>query len=456
MKLHVGDTQPCLTSLQKLVIMNPGDVSYSVVKADDAITLDKLRLITTACHVWLELHRNNITIYAEEKLHLKKGFVEVHKLLFVKDTGRHSQMSYLVHVSGQLSTSSPVDMVDISPVEEKAKSLRPMLLNPVEDRDDKASIAKTATEFEEAFTKVANIISSTENEMRMRIHLGIFTAKNREKKNNVAVDQYTNLEDLKAFVAKVGTRGLSNLSHNIGNLLFAKSIRDMVYMHPSIFEGSSVTIMDLKLVQPTYSLVVFAKNLRLESDVVTTYQPPVLRQARVYDYGNREKRAEIVMSCPEKEIDWQLEVLTESNTKDYPSDLRTFLENGVKFAKFETNGPKFPQPQFSVDAARRASVDTVHGRVTWTFNIRNSSYRLEVSVYHEWKSLEDVPTKAAPMSCGVSLFGQSWEDELRPRNLTGQPRDFGRDFSALFADAPNGIQSLVTKVHDIIDLIPSK
>ncbi len=118
---------------------------------------------------------------------------------------------------------------------------------------------------------------------------------------------------------------------------------------------------------------------------------------------------------------------------DLPPNIRGIRED-IKLSP-GTEEDHFPTPVISWIGSNAAGIERIAGKTVWTVICKDSQYCLDISLYREWPGVnhKEAPTK----SCGITLYGPSWDDEMRVRNIAVKPRNFGVDSAKLFS-AANG------------------
>lgn len=119
---------------------------------------------------------------------------------------------------------------------------------------------------------------------------------------------------------------------------------------------------------------------------------------------------------------------------------------------------------------RAANIVEIACKVSWTFELTQKPYRLEVSVYHEWgsgilqtpsqqwRTLNTADVPGPTKSCGIMMYSQEWDEKMQDiNNLGGGQADFATGFPEIFAkgDAASGIESFLQEVqalHEFTEL----
>lgn len=155
-----------------------------------------------------------------------------------------------------------------------------------------------------------------------------------------------------------------------------------------------------------------------------------------------------------RKFDWCLKVITECDTKTIPDILAQFTQ---KIRPGEMNASDeilaFPKPSFAAEKAAKAQVSEITGQSIWQFAISGTPYAMEVSIHHKWDPTN--MTNDPYVSCGLSIIGRRWDQELTGSNTVIRERDWGEDFDRLFLDYEDktGIESLLELVDNMQDLV---
>lgn len=142
-------------------------------------------------------------------------------------------------------------------------------------------------------------------ELRVRAHMGVFTVKKRQSKTN----KYQSDEALKKFLNMGADRGYIFVSHKLGNESWAARMLQIVYQTEDLdnpttteFLAADPTTISIRDIKPKFTLVLFAKDLKIEVDVAydPEYRPcPEAGSMHAFSF-NRDKVAEVAVSCPNR------------------------------------------------------------------------------------------------------------------------------------------------------------
>ncbi|KAI7787059.1 hypothetical protein LA080_001151 [Diaporthe eres] len=493
----------------------PGNASAEdFIDDNDPTTKKTLDDIRSKYNVWVKTNRGDrfVTLSGEsiKSLNLAKDALRVFLLGINQDI--QSKMIILTHHS----IAATQALVEIKPNSHDSSSYRPVaLVIPVEedliDLSDDAeeenetnfehgldgqgpkSVADTDTalgnltgdlvdQFGVAIQETGKRLRPAAGQLRVRAHMGVFTVKKRQAKT----DKYQSDEALKKFLDTGADRGYIFVGHKLGNECWAARMLDIIYGTEDLdnpttaeFLPADPTALSLRDIKPKFTLVLFAKDLKIEVDVMydAKYRPrPETGSVRAFSF-NRDKVAEVAVSCPNRKFDWHLSVEAESPKSRIPAEVFDFIARGLEFKRpiptdSEINDD-FPFTEVNAYLLRAASIDNVACKVFRTFQTANTPYCLEVSVYHEWgagffqetnpiypwKALNTAAVPRPIKSCGISLYGQDWDHKIRDINKPGGGRqaDFANGFPDLFVneDSSSSIEQFLQemqRLHDFTEL----
>lgn len=159
--------------------------------------------------------------------------------------------------------------------------------------------------FDVAVRETGKRLRPAAGDMRVRAHMGVFTIKKRQSKT----EKYESDEALKKFLNTGADRGYIFVGHKLGNESWAARLLEIIYGTEDLdnsataeFLAADPTALSLRDNKPKYTLVLFAKDLKIEVDVLydADYRPcPETGSLRAFSF-NRDKVAEIAVSCPNR------------------------------------------------------------------------------------------------------------------------------------------------------------
>lgn len=212
-------------------------------------------------------------------------------------------------------------------------------------------------------------------------------------------------------------------------------------------------VWDLK---PTYCLILFTANRRIEIDLREEtsaaggrFEPGV---PRIFANHSKSAAAELVVTCPDKAFDWHVAVEANIAAHGTPEEYKRLIKSLRPSNAALPTEYDFPVVAVPETALLAAKVENVACKVSWTFECRDSPYNVECSVYHEWmdNSLSKyLHRKRAPhqppsiihidtakqtprprKACGISVYGQTWDSDMI--ELSPAKHDFVSNFVGAF------------------------
>lgn len=407
---------------------------------------DMFNRIRMTCKVWIILHDDpdpdHIVVWAEDEERLQDAFAALIRLIRLSDPDaemkEQGMVTYLIYPPHDKETFV-VTTEEISPDRHRFTAA----LVEGESLSD-ASRTHQASEFLHEFSNMAAILRHTPDKMSMRISLGTILLRQRPKRHEL------NLEEFEMLMQSVRKRRPTEFDEKIGNGEFGKSLIGLVLQCSDVFEGTETTDLALEHISPQYVLILIANGLHVEIEIVSDIEGFHYTPGKVYRIGQRGKLARINTFCPEKKFDWYLNVITECDTNIIPDNLAQFIQK-IRPGKLNAQGGilGFPKPSFAKDTAVKAQVSGITGRSLWQFAICGTPYIMEVSIHHKW---DPVNMMADPVvSCGLSIIGRRWDQEMTGCNTVIRERDWGDDFDRLFLDYEDrtGIESLL----ELVDMV---
>ncbi|ROW11180.1 hypothetical protein VMCG_01484 [Cytospora schulzeri] len=459
--------------LELMVALPCTEDSKVRIDQDDPITRSKLTEIKLACEVWIDADEDFVTVFGACKDNLKAALTELKA--FIDSINKEVEGRMIVLVEHSIAASRLP--VEIKPITSDGPPYRPVTKKlPAEKIEcfvkDQESIDEQqilTDELDEAIREAAKRIRPVEGELRVRVHLGLFSLQMRRANQ----DTFYEDEGLKKYLSKASDKGWSYVGHRLGDEIFAQRILDVIYQTEDFgdldackFMGTSATILSIRDIKPKYCLILFAKGLRVEVDI--KYEPRYHQDAtaesiRSFHCARRDRVVEVAVSCPDREFDWHLSVETEANASRIPPEITNFVKHGLKF-RHPASEEDFLVTGVDDRLLRAANINEVACKVSWTFEFTEKPYRLEVSVYHEWGSAflrtpsqqwRTLNTAAVPgptKSCGIMMYSQEWDEKMQEINKPGGPHsDFAIGFPELFhgGELAFGIEGFLQEIRGL-------
>lgn len=234
---------------------------------------------------------------------------------------------------------------------------------------------------------------------------------------------------------------------------------EKIYNSPDWFEPHDTRFGYIQEVKPKHTLMLQTINLKIEMDVIsvkgTDVSDKVLRlgPARGYRRETRSEAIEITTAFPELSYDWNLAVETRVPVNTLPFTHQDISKSSGITAREDPQ--EFPEVYLMQDFAETHKVEEMKGRTSWTFKLKDSSYAIEVSVYH---LLAANTNKKIPSGCGVNIFRPAWDTELGVHNLADGPRqwteqNFHELFPILSLKEKDGITAFLRAIGEVHNFI---
>ncbi|KAJ9157576.1 hypothetical protein NKR23_g118 [Pleurostoma richardsiae] len=457
---------------------------FTLLDATYAADRKRLDQVRTSCRVWIDEPEGDevthLILRAEKTNHLKDGFNAIWTLMRRGDDVQ-GKNAYLVHPPNPGAQYRAIIVLNPNPDGTfRAVAVDPATFVELEDENGQAKATEAATDsaavaatdadpgisiqsfyrdsFRKHFDLIAKTLRNDPDGIRMRVHFGILNLKERPRKVNSW--SFEKFEDL---IQVIGKRATGRFDLNVGNDGTGRAVLDAVVRSPDRFEGLLSTELELKDVSPKYFLVIVASDWLLEIEVEP--QPGSksrMCQTRAYLIGSQNRHTEVRVSCPERKLDWNLEVLAEANTKSIPKAILDFRDRMVLGAIAGKDG-RFPKPIFDGQLAKAANIDMIMGKAVFTYQMVSRPYRLEVSIRSTCRTVNGhLSSEKSPIkSCAVSMTGTWWDDELVPAQVLYRKRLWGSDHARLFPCPDEGggdgfevFGECVEMVHDLIEDAP--
>lgn len=314
----------------------PGNtIAEDFIDETDPTTNKKLNDIRSKYNVWVKVNRgdNFVTISSEDLKSLSSANDALRAFL----VGIHQDVQGKMIILTHHSIAATQALVEIKPNNHENTSFRPVIVaTPVEEdlidlfHDEKKEthvhhsldgqgpdgvsepdaalgdlVGDLVDQFGAAIVETGKRLRPSAGEMRVRAHMGVFTVKKRQSKT----DKYESDEALKKFLSMGADRGYIFVGHKLGNESWAARMLEIIYATEDLdnptaaeFSAADPTTISIRDIKPNFTLVLFAKDLKIEVDVAydPKYRPyPAAGSVRAFSF-NRDKVAEIAVSCPKR------------------------------------------------------------------------------------------------------------------------------------------------------------
>lgn len=316
----------------------PGNaVAEDFIDVNDPTTKKTLDDIRSKYNVWVKTNRGDhfVTLSGEsiKSLNLAKDALRV----FLVGINQDVQGKMIILTQHSIAVTQAT--VQIKPNNHDSSSYRPVTVK-ISVEEDLIDLSDDAEENNETYfhqgldgqgpesvftpdTAIGNLIGDlvdqfgaavqetgkrlrpAAGDLRVRAHMGIFTVKKRQSKT----DKYQSDEALKKFLNMGADRGYIFVGHKLGNESWAARMLEIIYKTEDLnnpttaeFLAADPTALSLRDIKPKFTLVLFAKDLKIEVDIAydAKYRPcPETGSVRVFSF-NRDKVAEVAVSCPNR------------------------------------------------------------------------------------------------------------------------------------------------------------
>ncbi|KAG0649800.1 hypothetical protein D0Z07_3535 [Hyphodiscus hymeniophilus] len=202
------------------------------------------------------------------------------------------------------------------------------------------------------------------------------------------------------------------------------------------------------------------EQLRLEAEVESVefgalgkYQ---IGHTRLFADDARNKLAEITTMDIEREFDWTLEIIQDSEIKEVPQALRNLIAVSLDNRSAELVDPVgLPYPAIALRVPIGFKIKNVVMRSVFQYQWTPTSNIVEIAIYREWAGVD---TRSAPkMQASISMFGADWDMEMESVNDTISGRNWDKELSNFFgqeqAHERSGFKGLMAEIREIQRLL---
>lgn len=222
----------CVTKLRKatdwqqelMVSLPCAEDSKIRIDQSDPTTRSKLAEIKLACEVWIEVDDDFVTILGRNKDKLKAALTELQT--FIKRINKEIEGRMISLVEHSIATSRlPVEIKSITsdgapyrPVTTTVHSEK--IKCPAKDEKSTGGYQGLADELGEAIREAAKRIRPVEGELRVRMHMGLFSLQMRRANQDTFYDD----EGFRKYLKKTSDKGWAYVGHRYVNLLSSPCI----------------------------------------------------------------------------------------------------------------------------------------------------------------------------------------------------------------------------------------
>ncbi|PVH83109.1 hypothetical protein DL98DRAFT_617514 [Cadophora sp. DSE1049] len=241
-------------------------------------------------------------------------------------------------------------------------------------------------------------------------------------------------------------RQVGSFEKKIGGSETAIKLSQKIVNWPSKFvpaNGRTVSLSDVKFKDTAILFIQTntGEELRLEAEIDRFYEQEHSEfqagSVRLFVKEKTHKSLNITFVDVERELDWQLEVITDSERIEVPSPLYDLIKKSIsvdsKVLK-DCHGLEYPElktaPEKPPQYKRDFKITSVVVRSVIQYKLIDSGFFVEVSIFREW--LGDRMRGEPTMKTSVSMFHPEWDTQMESIEHTTRVRDFGPGLIHLF------------------------
>ncbi|KAE9377173.1 hypothetical protein N431DRAFT_555423 [Stipitochalara longipes BDJ] len=301
-------------------------------------------------------------------------------------------------------------------------------------------------------------------EMRMRIHFGHIVFR------RFPPEYSASKHSIDDFVGLLG--------HSLARLEIDKAIpsvvaysmaRKIVNM-PDRFRPASGRVLSLLAVPAKHTEIFFVKtrrgdDFRVEAEIDARYDEEIssLEEFQVGSYNvfrndRRDKRIDLSTVDPERQVDFTLQVITDSLVEIPQTSNKEFeslIEGSIsKRHRIDSLNMRYPWvlPRHSTEL----QITKLVMRSVIQYALQSTGFVIEISFYRTWYGQD---TREEPqIAAGISMYHPQWDLEMESIENSTQGRNWKRDLSNFFEDGFDdflnelrGVQELLSQTADEVE-----
>ncbi|KAH7323734.1 hypothetical protein BKA65DRAFT_481536 [Rhexocercosporidium sp. MPI-PUGE-AT-0058] len=273
--------------------------------------------------------------------------------------------------------------------------------------------------------------------MRMRVTFGHVEVKKFQ--TPFADGQYS----FEQFVKMVDhPRQDSVFEKKIGGSETAIKLCDKIVGWPAKFVPANGRTKSLSDVKFKDTAILFIKTntgqeLRLEAEIDRLYEQEQSEfqagSVRLFIKEKTHRSLNITVIDVERQLDWQLEVITDSEQFEVPSPLYALIKESISVkskVRKDCHGLEYPEVTPSKYNKSDFRIETVVVRSVIQYKFLDSDFFVELAIFREW---DGANTTGEPiMKASVSMFHPEWDTHMESIEHTTRIRDFGPGLANLF------------------------
>ncbi|KAK0122771.1 hypothetical protein ONS96_009806 [Cadophora gregata f. sp. sojae] len=302
-------------------------------------------------------------------------------------------------------------------------------------------VTQNQREFQAALMAGLKCLEPLKGWMRMRVTFGHVAIRNFRKP---FIENEYSFEEFVEMVKN--PRQVGSFEKKIGGSETAIKLSQKIVSWPDRFvpaSGRTVSLSDVKFKDTAilFILTNTGEELRLEAEIDRFYEQENSEfqagSVRLFVKDKTHKRLNITCIDVERELDWQLEVITDSEQLVVPSQLEDLIKKSisVKSRVFrDRHGLEYPElrtaPEEPYEFNRDFRITSIVVRGVIQYKLMDSGFFVEASIFREWigDRMKGEPT----MKTSVSMFHPGWDTQMESIEGTTRVRDFGPGLIHLF------------------------
>ncbi|CZR61112.1 uncharacterized protein PAC_11008 [Phialocephala subalpina] len=315
--------------------------------------------------------------------------------------------------------------------------------------------------FEEALVEGLRALAPYRGWMQMRLRFGhavLYNPKNKFRKGN---------SDWKDFFNMVNSKQMR--SRFVPNFSDANVIRPLIHKildWPERYKPADGKLRSLQEVGFKDTEIVFFETsdgpFRIEAEIdrldETKEGEYQAGATRLFKDHNRNKRIRVTTVDVEKEIDWDLEVISDNEVpaQEVPQQLDLMIKKSVNTrTAIRYDSLDLPYPDVKPVPGSGMKITAVVIKSVIQYAVIENDYVVEIAVYRRFLGPEMEPE----MSVGVSMYQKLWDsDEMRSLHGPNETRSWEDPLKAFFGhgfakgeviDGSKGVEKFLTEVETI-------
>ncbi|KAL5315570.1 hypothetical protein ACEPPN_016438 [Leptodophora sp. 'Broadleaf-Isolate-01'] len=273
--------------------------------------------------------------------------------------------------------------------------------------------------------------------MRMRVTFGHVEMRNFQ--TPFADGQYS----FEKFAAMLRSpRQDSVFEKKIGGSETAIKLSEKIVGWPTKFvpaNGRTKSLNDVKFKDTAILFIETntGQGLRLEAEIDRLYEQEQSEfqagSVRLFIKEKTHKSLNITVVDVERKLDWQLEVITDSEQFEVPSPLYALIKESISVkskVRKDCHGLEYPEITPSRNSQSEFSIQSIVVRSVIQYKFLDSGFFVELAIFREWLGANTMgePT----MKASVSMFHPEWDTHMESIEHTTRIRDFGTGLTNLF------------------------